>query len=370
MASEQFSSGLELQLMTPGTISSGLIQNLNTLCSTNQERLGYLLPTMFDEFFQPPSVVYCAPAAAVTPIPIDATDTPSSTLVDQDEPSVSTSPTTEDTQAPVLHQDVEGQQALNAQFDIDPFANIFNLDPSSKESSSRDVIVSDLHSTNQPFERLSKWTRNHPLDNVIGNPSRPVSTRSTNGISSGHIPETLKRLSGERKSNGGNSSCIIGLIVYIRDLVDFGVTIYIISILKKALYLLKKGLLARGEAKKASKRRMMRLTTDCCFGQSDDVGHSRFYSHHGPSDAMHNPSQPFKYGESSASALEDPTLRAGNLVKEILLKLNLLGHRHQVIKVKYYLGRLLASFQEIIKYEHAGPKTQDRKKVKYYKMNK
>nr|GEU40561.1 retrovirus-related Pol polyprotein from transposon TNT 1-94 [Tanacetum cinerariifolium] len=47
----------------------------------------------------------------------------------------------------------------------------------SEESSSRDVIVSDLHPTNQPFKHLSKWIKNHPLDNVIGNPSRPVSTR-------------------------------------------------------------------------------------------------------------------------------------------------------------------------------------------------
>nr|GFA13836.1 hypothetical protein [Tanacetum cinerariifolium] len=69
-----------------------------------------------------------------------ATVTPSSTLVDQDAPYASTLPTTEDTQAPVLHQDVKGQETPNAQFDNDPFANIFNSDPSSEESSSKDVI--------------------------------------------------------------------------------------------------------------------------------------------------------------------------------------------------------------------------------------
>ncbi|GJR69891.1 reverse transcriptase domain-containing protein [Tanacetum coccineum] len=39
----------------------------------------------------------------------------------------------------------------------------------------------------------------------------------------------------------------------------------------------------------------------------------------------------------------------------------------KVIKLKDYQGRLLDSFQDDIKYEHVGPKTQDHKKAKYYK---
>ncbi|GKE30521.1 hypothetical protein Tco_1445905 [Tanacetum coccineum] len=73
-------------------------------------------------------------------IPADTTDTPSSTIVDPDAPSASTSLTTEETQAPVIHQCVEEQtqEYQNAQFDNDPFFNIFNPDPSSEESLSRD----------------------------------------------------------------------------------------------------------------------------------------------------------------------------------------------------------------------------------------
>ncbi|GJQ92306.1 hypothetical protein Tco_0003445 [Tanacetum coccineum] len=37
-----------------------------------------------------------------------------------------------------------------------------------------------------------------------------------------------------------------------------------------------------------------------------------------------------KYGESNASALKDPTLRAGNPVKKILLKLNLSDHKYSI----------------------------------------
>ena len=32
-------------------------------------------------------------------------------------------------------------------------------------------------SSTQPHDHLRKWTIDHPIDNIIGNPSRPVSTR-------------------------------------------------------------------------------------------------------------------------------------------------------------------------------------------------
>nr|GEX92817.1 hypothetical protein [Tanacetum cinerariifolium] len=44
-----------------------------------------------------------------------------------------------------------------------------------------------------------------------------------------------------------------------------------------------------------------------------------------------------KYDESNASALDDPTLRAGNLVKEILLKLKIPDYRNSIIYCKTVL---------------------------------
>ncbi|GKB86966.1 retrovirus-related pol polyprotein from transposon TNT 1-94 [Tanacetum coccineum] len=81
---------------------------------------------MFDEYFQPPSVVSCTPPVVVSPIPVDTTDTPSSTSVDQDAPSASTSLTPKDSDKPFLHQDAEGQEPPNVQLN-DPFANILNM---------------------------------------------------------------------------------------------------------------------------------------------------------------------------------------------------------------------------------------------------
>ncbi|GKE54583.1 hypothetical protein Tco_1489739, partial [Tanacetum coccineum] len=108
---------------------------------------------MFDEYFQPsPNVVSRVPHV-VALIPVDTTGKPSSTSIDQNAPSTSTSPTTQETQSPVIHPGVEEQihETENAQFNNDPFQNIFTLEPSSEESSSRDVIPSNLHPANQPF---------------------------------------------------------------------------------------------------------------------------------------------------------------------------------------------------------------------------
>ncbi|GKA50352.1 retrovirus-related pol polyprotein from transposon TNT 1-94 [Tanacetum coccineum] len=58
-----------------------------------------------------------------------------------------------------------------------PFVNVFALEPSSEASSSGDVSSADSTHVSQPHHHLGKWSKDHPLDNVIGNPSRPVSTR-------------------------------------------------------------------------------------------------------------------------------------------------------------------------------------------------
>ncbi|GJS16819.1 retrovirus-related pol polyprotein from transposon TNT 1-94 [Tanacetum coccineum] len=121
---------------------------LTTIASEQFKRLDILFQPMFNEYFQPsPKVVSLVPPV-VAPIPDDTTDTPSSTIIDQDAPSTSTSTTIEELQAPLTHQE-----------------------PSSDESSSRDVRPLNLQQINQPFDHIKKWTKDHPLDIVIGNPS-------------------------------------------------------------------------------------------------------------------------------------------------------------------------------------------------------
>ncbi|GJV94022.1 hypothetical protein Tco_1541835 [Tanacetum coccineum] len=156
MDSEQFSSGPRPQLMNPATLSSGLMPNPPS-----------------------PTPVASLVPAVVALVPVDSTSTPSSTLVDQDAPSPSTSQTPQETQALVLSFGVkeENHDIEVAHMDNDQYFGIPILERSFEESSSQVVILNNVHSVNQPPEHISKWTKYHPIDNVIGDPSRPVSTR-------------------------------------------------------------------------------------------------------------------------------------------------------------------------------------------------
>ncbi|GJT50436.1 hypothetical protein Tco_0976593 [Tanacetum coccineum] len=89
MASEQHGPGLELQVMTLGTINSGLVQNPSPstpYVSPTKKDWDILFQPMFDEYFQPQSVISRILVAAAL-ILADVTGTLSSTLIDQDAPS-------------------------------------------------------------------------------------------------------------------------------------------------------------------------------------------------------------------------------------------------------------------------------------------
>ncbi|GKE42002.1 retrovirus-related pol polyprotein from transposon TNT 1-94 [Tanacetum coccineum] len=59
----------------------------------------------------------------------------------------------------------------------DPFVTVFTPEPTSTESSSGDACSADSNQVIQPHTHLEKWSKDHPMENVIGYPSRPVSTR-------------------------------------------------------------------------------------------------------------------------------------------------------------------------------------------------
>ncbi|GKC09410.1 integrase, catalytic region, zinc finger, CCHC-type containing protein [Tanacetum coccineum] len=56
--------------------------------------------------------------------------------------------------------------------DNNQYFGILIPEPSSEESSSQVVIPNNVHFVNQPPEHINKWTKDHPIDNVIGDPSR------------------------------------------------------------------------------------------------------------------------------------------------------------------------------------------------------
>nr|GEV18133.1 retrovirus-related Pol polyprotein from transposon TNT 1-94 [Tanacetum cinerariifolium] len=141
VASKQFSSGPGPKLLTPGIISSGLMQNIPSSISyippikNNREILFY---SMFNEYLNPlPCVDHQVPAV-ITPEPAISTDTPSSTTIDQDAPSTSTSQTNQETPSPVIPFGVKkvNHDIKVAHRNNNPYVDFPILEPSFKESSS------------------------------------------------------------------------------------------------------------------------------------------------------------------------------------------------------------------------------------------
>ncbi|GKD43683.1 retrovirus-related pol polyprotein from transposon TNT 1-94 [Tanacetum coccineum] len=100
---------------------------------------------MFDEYFNPPPSVASTNTAIVAPDPADSTGTPSSTTIDQDAPSTSSSQTPQESQSPVIPSGVEEYfHNIDVEhLDNDPFFGASIPEPNSEESSLRDIIPSN-----------------------------------------------------------------------------------------------------------------------------------------------------------------------------------------------------------------------------------
>ncbi|GJT95766.1 retrovirus-related pol polyprotein from transposon TNT 1-94 [Tanacetum coccineum] len=189
MASEHSSSGPVLHEMTPATISLGLLPNSppsTPFVPPSRGDWDLLFQPLFDELLtHPPSVVYPAPEVVAlidevaAPVPAVSTGSPSSTTVDQDAPSLSNSQTTPNTQPPVIPNNVEED---NHDIEVEHMGNdsYFGIpipEVPSDQSSSSDSIHTNVPPDHQISEHNNKWTKDHPLKNLIGELGRPVSTR-------------------------------------------------------------------------------------------------------------------------------------------------------------------------------------------------
>nr|GEU39881.1 hypothetical protein [Tanacetum cinerariifolium] len=142
-----------LHEMTPTTISLGFIPNpppSTPYVPPLRTDWDILFQPLFDEILIPPPSVdqpvpkVIAPIAEV--VASEPLHQPVHTTVDQDAPSHSNSQTSPETLSP-------------------------------KTSSSSDIIPTVMHTAASNLEHVNKWTKDHPLDNIIGELGRPVSTR-------------------------------------------------------------------------------------------------------------------------------------------------------------------------------------------------
>nr|GEU59468.1 retrovirus-related Pol polyprotein from transposon TNT 1-94 [Tanacetum cinerariifolium] len=186
MALVQLDTGPVPLFLIHGQISSGLVPNpvpaTPYVHPPINKELEILFQPMFDEYIEPPRVERLVSPAITVPILVNSASTPSSTAIDQDAPSPSHSPSALALQSSCSHQGITTGSAIIednpfAPVDNDPFVNVFALEPSSEASSFGDVSSAESTHVTQPHHHLRKWSKDHLLDNIIGNPTRPVSTR-------------------------------------------------------------------------------------------------------------------------------------------------------------------------------------------------
>ncbi|GJU31267.1 putative ribonuclease H-like domain-containing protein, partial [Tanacetum coccineum] len=161
MASEQSCLEPALHEMTHATPSSGLVPNpppSAPFVPSMRHEWDLVFQPVFDEFFSPPTSVASPVPVVEAPAPVESTGSPSSTSVDQDAPSPSTSQATQQSQSHTI--------------------------PLSVEEESHDLKVAymskDLYFGLPIPETISEdysSSNDHPLQNIIGDPSRPVAIR-------------------------------------------------------------------------------------------------------------------------------------------------------------------------------------------------
>ncbi|GJY69733.1 retrovirus-related pol polyprotein from transposon TNT 1-94 [Tanacetum coccineum] len=111
---------------------------------------------------------------------VNKSSSPTDNSAQQDtQPSTNSHPTSEPSTPKNVHAEENyNNQAEDTKVQQDEFTNPFcTLVQDVAESSSRNIGNSNLHTFNQPQDSEYRWTKDHPLTQVHGNPSKPVQTR-------------------------------------------------------------------------------------------------------------------------------------------------------------------------------------------------
>ncbi|GJY21668.1 retrovirus-related pol polyprotein from transposon TNT 1-94 [Tanacetum coccineum] len=173
MAPARMSSGPEPFIMTPGQLNSGL--------APTDKELEMLFQPMFDEHLAQSRVDEPVPSATEINAQVVPPGSSLSTTIAQDAPSTSASSSTSDIHLPVHLQEMAEEPVPEdtpiIHNILPPSHNLVTGDPGSAQSSSGNVNAAEPNQVNYPPDHIRRWTKDHPLDNIVGNPSRPVSTR-------------------------------------------------------------------------------------------------------------------------------------------------------------------------------------------------
>ncbi|GKB91024.1 retrovirus-related pol polyprotein from transposon TNT 1-94, partial [Tanacetum coccineum] len=149
----------------------------------SKEDLDNLFGPLYEEYYETRSPEVSTNSAANT---LNNEDTPSSSsiIVEENEaPQIVSSfeePIVNDPTTPFLNDNVdESVQEDTTELDRYTFINPFcSLVLEKAESSSTNHDPSNMHEFYQQHRSTNQWTKNHPLEKVIGDPSKSVMTRS------------------------------------------------------------------------------------------------------------------------------------------------------------------------------------------------
>ncbi|GJY96842.1 retrovirus-related pol polyprotein from transposon TNT 1-94 [Tanacetum coccineum] len=177
MAPGHNGAGPEINNLQSGRISYGLVTTPTTpSVPPTEKQLSELFQPLFDEDeeFPPdvhPHLVNVAPPRA----PEIAPDSPSTTTVTEDAPTSTTITSPSQTSPP--DTGVNGPENTITTSGSESFENSVTNEFDSEASSSGTVNVNPTQQNNPPIVQEQKWTKDHPLENVIGDLNRPVSIR-------------------------------------------------------------------------------------------------------------------------------------------------------------------------------------------------
>ncbi|GJS74476.1 retrovirus-related pol polyprotein from transposon TNT 1-94 [Tanacetum coccineum] len=111
---------------------------------------------------------------------VNKSSSPTDNSVQQDTQPTTNNPSSTEPTTPtnVNAEENNDNQAKDTQFNQDEFINPFCTPVRQiAESSSRNIDNSNMHTFYQRHDSEYRWTKDHPLEQVCGNPSKPVQTR-------------------------------------------------------------------------------------------------------------------------------------------------------------------------------------------------
>nr|GFA00162.1 hypothetical protein [Tanacetum cinerariifolium] len=165
MTSVQNSTGLELNALQSGLTNSDLVKDPPTLSvSTTVQQIDELFQPWIDkdeEFPPTPTALVNAPAIQAPKIAIT---TPSTTLISEGAPAVTISPSVSESSP--QYTSVHGIETPID--DVD--SNLYEpyIAPEAVSEASSSIPVNADVTPNSPIAHVQKWTKDHQLDNVIG----------------------------------------------------------------------------------------------------------------------------------------------------------------------------------------------------------